>query len=564
MFSSAKAALARARANGNIVEGDLFTTASIPLNYFDVAFSGGFIEHFTDTTDVVKRIVRFAKPQSGLIITMVPNMGGYIGKLHRLADPELYAQHVAISPEVMDASHREAGSQPVNPAEYFGTVLFSVVNINRPLSHVPRPLATVLKRLLEIPQFVVTAPVWALRTKFESASMSPVVPGCLSQRRKLMRVLHVLGKLDRGGVETWLVQLLRQVDRSRYQMDFLVHTAAAGAYDDEVRALGAKIIPCLHPDRPLAYAKNFRTVLKTYGPTIAFTPTYTITAGMCCCWLACSVCRSASRTATPESWNRAPACRGKQYLSLMRVLLARSATAGIAVSELAGNSLTTSWKSKRPGTYCPTASTWASSATARAANQLAGSTVASDRQCRSSDMLAGSSDVKNHRKLVEVAKELFRIDPNIHFLLVGDGPLRSEVEAGIATCGLKDHFTLTGNRADIPAILQHAMDVFLFPSHYEGLPIALMEAQLAGLSCVASERHYSGSGSEPGMVTWLPLRASAANWANAIRQVIVRAERHSVSPAVRQRLSIESCCRDLTQLYDRLASDQVSQSHISR
>src|SRR5216684_1810019 len=81
-----------------------------------------------------------------------------------------------------------------------------------------------------------------------------------------MRILHVLGKLDRGGAETWLVQTLRHIDRSKYQFDFLVHTEEPGAYDDEVRALGARIIPCLSPSNPVRYAHNFLRILKEYDP----------------------------------------------------------------------------------------------------------------------------------------------------------------------------------------------------------------------------------------------------------------------------------------------------------
>src|ERR1700678_3039861 len=80
-----------------------------------------------------------------------------------------------------------------------------------------------------------------------------------------MRILHVLGKLDRGGAETWLVQVLRNIDRQKYQMDFLVHTADPGAYDEEVRALGSRIIPCLSPSNPVQYAYNFQRILTRYG-----------------------------------------------------------------------------------------------------------------------------------------------------------------------------------------------------------------------------------------------------------------------------------------------------------
>ena len=73
-----------------------------------------------------------------------------------------------------------------------------------------------------------------------------------------IRILHVVGCMDRGGIETWLMQILRNIDRSRFQMDFLVHTAKPGAYDNEIEASGSRIIPCLGARRPWVYAANFQ------------------------------------------------------------------------------------------------------------------------------------------------------------------------------------------------------------------------------------------------------------------------------------------------------------------
>jgi 2-polyprenyl-3-methyl-5-hydroxy-6-metoxy-1,4-benzoquinol methylase len=175
--NSAKAALARAGVEGRIYQGDLFRNAAVPPDFFDVVYSGGFIEHFTDTTDVVRRIVRLAKPGSGLVITEVPNVGGWVGKVQKRIDPEFYAQHVALTPALMDSAHYQAGAQPLRPAEYFGTISFGVVNYNRVLSQLPRPLAIMARRLIEIPQFLLTAPLWAMRGKFETAAISPFLLG---------------------------------------------------------------------------------------------------------------------------------------------------------------------------------------------------------------------------------------------------------------------------------------------------------------------------------------------------------------------------------------------------
>ena len=81
-----------------------------------------------------------------------------------------------------------------------------------------------------------------------------------------IRVLHIVGGMGRGGVETWLLHVLRHIDRERFQMDFLVHTAEPCPYDNEIRALGSQILPCLRPQRPWSYARNFRRILAAYGP----------------------------------------------------------------------------------------------------------------------------------------------------------------------------------------------------------------------------------------------------------------------------------------------------------
>jgi len=175
--ASAKAALARAGVAGTIKQGNLFGNAAVPDDYFDVVYSGGFIEHFTDTPDVVRRIARFAKPGSGVIITGVPNVGGWVGKIQKLIDPEFHSQHVYLTPELIDSAHCQAGAQPLRAAEYFGSISLGVVNYNRFLRRLPDALAMMARRSLEIPQFLATCPLWALRTKFETAALSPYLLG---------------------------------------------------------------------------------------------------------------------------------------------------------------------------------------------------------------------------------------------------------------------------------------------------------------------------------------------------------------------------------------------------
>jgi glycosyltransferase involved in cell wall biosynthesis len=123
------------------------------------------------------------------------------------------------------------------------------------------------------------------------------------------------------------------------------------------------------------------------------------------------------------------------------------------------------------------------------------------------------SPVKNHRFLLEVAAYIVTQEPKAKFLLVGDGPLRQEVELQAKALGLKDKIVFAGMRSDIPRLMMGAMDVFLLPSIHEGLPLVTMETQAAGLPCVASEALTDEAIVNPALVRRLPLSAGPGEWA---------------------------------------------------
>lgn len=94
-------------------------------------------------------------------------------------------------------------------------------------------------------------------------------------------------------------------------------------------------------------------------------------------------------------------------------------------------------------------------------------------------------DAKNHEFLIKVFAEYHLKHPNSKLLLVGDGEWRSKVETWVADSGCANSIILAGLRSDIPAIVQ-AMDIFVFPSIYEGMPLTVLEAQASGLPCLIS------------------------------------------------------------------------------
>lgn len=93
---------------------------------------------------------------------------------------------------------------------------------------------------------------------------------------------------------------------------------------------------------------------------------------------------------------------------------------------------------------------------------------------------------KNHTFLIDIFYEVQKINPSARLLLVGDGDGKKEIQEKARELGIADHIIFAGVRTDVEEQMQ-AMDVFVFPSLYEGLPVTMVEAQAAGLPCVISD-----------------------------------------------------------------------------
>ena len=122
---------------------------------------------------------------------------------------------------------------------------------------------------------------------------------------------------------------------------------------------------------------------------------------------------------------------------------------------------------------------------------------------------------KNHAFLLEVGREIVRRRAGCRLLLVGDGSLKGETEARARELGLEGVATFAGPRSDVADLLA-AMDVFLFPSHFEGLGLAAVEAQAVGLHVVMAEGLPAEATVRDSLVTRLPLAAGPGAWADAV------------------------------------------------
>jgi glycosyltransferase involved in cell wall biosynthesis len=323
--------------------------------------------------------------------------------------------------------------------------------------------------------------------------------------------------MDHGGIETWLMHILRHIDRRRFQLEFLVHAEAAGAYDDEIRALGSRVIRCLNPSHPWTFARNFRRILREDGPYdivhshvhhfSGFTLRLAAQSGV-----PVRIAHSHSDTSPVDC--KAGLLR-RAYLSQCVRWLRRYATAGLAASGKAAESLYgKNWPAEQRWRllYCGVD-------LAPFRQSVDRSAIRAELKIHEQALVIGHVGrleyPKNHGFLVEVAAEVAKREPRAVLLLVGDGALRPQIERQVAALGIGGRVAFAGTRTDI-ALMLGAMDVFAFPSIYEGLPLALIEAQAAALPCVVSDAISAEAHIVKALVTPLSLAAPASTWAEAI------------------------------------------------
>jgi glycosyltransferase involved in cell wall biosynthesis len=365
-----------------------------------------------------------------------------------------------------------------------------------------------------------------------------------------VRVLEVLGQLNRGGVETWLMHILRHIDRDRFRIDFLVHTDRSGAYDDEVRALGSTIIPCLNPERPWRYGPRFKRLLHEHGPyDVVHSHVYHY-SGLILRWAeqAGVPIRIAHSHNTVYPGLRHAVSRWT-YGRAMTHLIDRHATAGLGCSDEAASVLFgRGWKADRrfrtffcgideaPFRIAIDAAKVRASVGVPADAPIIGHVGRMDPQ-------------KNHAFLLEVFRAITRRRPDARLLLIGDGPLRPELEARSRSLGIHDKIVWCGLRSDVPAVLRGATDVFVFPSLWEGLGLAVVEAQYAGRPCVISSVIPAEADIAPELVSRIDLDAGAEQWAEVTLSRLRAAGASAPSAPRSDRFDLARNLRDLAALY---------------
>ena len=300
-----------------------------------------------------------------------------------------------------------------------------------------------------------------------------------------IRILQVLAGMNRGGAETFIMNVYRKIDKTKVQFDFLLFREEECDFNEEILELGGKIywIPRYSGKNHFKYIKAWKTFFKDH-------PEYKIIHGHVRSTASIYLKIANKNGLTTIAHSHSTSSRGSQLERLVKksfqLPIRYIADHLFSCSDEAGEWLY-GRKSMKKDKY---------HLLKNAIDTKAFKYSRSIREEKRRELGIQNNKVighvgsftppKNHTFIIDVFKEIYGKDNDAVLLLVGDGKLRSSIEKKIKNMNLTESVVMTGVRSDVPELLQ-AMDIMVFPSLFEGLPVTLIEAQASGLPCIVAD-----------------------------------------------------------------------------
>ena len=367
-------------------------------------------------------------------------------------------------------------------------------------------------------------------------------------------MLHVLGSLNPGGVETWLLELARHGDGSGWAFDFCLLGSEKGAYTDELERRGSRIWRC-PVRRPELFTQRLYRLLRRTRYDIVHSHVHYFSG-----WVL-RVARAAGvpvQVAHSHNSHDGASLSGFCLVcrSWMKSLLSRSMSRGLACSAAAAEALFGKDHKEnprvRPAPYGIDLEKFRR--------------LHPDRiQLRNEFGIPAGAPVvghvgrlepqKNQDFLLEIAAATATVMPQARFVIVGEGRLRERLEAQANQLGLLPRIRFAGQRGDVSELMVGLFDAFLLPSLHEGLPLVALEAQAAGLPLLMSSHITKEAVVLPHISHRYSLKAGPLHWALGLRQIL-ESKRLSPSEACRRLaekgFGIGTSLENLTANYDEL------------
>ncbi len=319
----------------------------------------------------------------------------------------------------------------------------------------------------------------------------------------MRRLLCILSGMNAGGAETFLMKIYRVLDRDRYQMDFCINVREKCFYEDEITELGGKIYRIPSKSESV---KEFRRQLHSVVKDNNYKYVLRITSNAMGFMDLMIAKKAGAEVCAARSSNASDGGGMKAYIAhrLGRLMYGRYVDVKIAPSDLAAE-YTFGKKAYKNGSVniLHNAIDTEIFKYSKEKRTEIREEFGIPQNAKVIGHVGRFSPQKNHGFLIDVFSEVKKKDKNTILLLVGIGELEEQIRSKVKSIDLESSVIFAGLRADIPDVLS-AMDVFVFPSLYEGMPNTVIEAQACGLPCVISDR-ITRQANVTGSVVYCPI-----------------------------------------------------------
>ncbi|WBW98948.1 glycosyltransferase family 1 protein [Oceanirhabdus sp. W0125-5] len=330
---------------------------------------------------------------------------------------------------------------------------------------------------------------------------------------KPIRVLHVVVNMNRGGAETLIMNLYRNIDRTKVQFDFLVHKDVKGAFEDEIISLGGKIhrIPYITDVGHFGYKKALYKFFKNHSDYKIVHAHMDSMSGL--------VLQAAKKAEIPSRISHSHNTRNegnslaRLYKSYISNRIIKNSNQLFACSDVAAK-----WLFKNHSNRAKVIKNGIDIEKFLFNGNIRD--LKREELGISDDTLvlghvARFNHQKNHTFLIDIFEEVHKRKSDSLLLLVGDGALRGSIEEKVRRLNLENSVKFLGVRDDVNELLQ-ALDIFLLPSLHEGLPVTLIEAQAVGLNCVISDTITKEVDLGASLMEFISLSESNNKWAEKL------------------------------------------------
>ena len=329
---------------------------------------------------------------------------------------------------------------------------------------------------------------------------------------KPIRILHVLSDLGLGGAEAMVMNLYRHIDRDKAQFDFMVNVTEKAYFDDEVEQLGGHIyrVPRFKGYNLFQYIAAWNRFFDEHPEHVAVHGHLGRPAAL---YLAVAKKRG-KFTIAHSHGTHSGGFKGITY-ALMAYPTRFIADWFFACGLQAGKS--------RYGAKIVNSNRFQQVPNAfevekfnfnREVRKVYREQLGLEAHNFTIGHIGRLDPLKNHTFILKLFNHILSLNPKARLVLVGEGEEREHIERIIKKFKLEGSVRMLGFRSDASNLLQ-AFDVFILPSHSEGLPISLIEAQCTGLPCIASQ-NVTSEVRITDLVEFIPLKESLATWSHAI------------------------------------------------